>query len=115
MILGNGTKMITLTEKAVVKLKEISETEEIGHLTVRFVVKGGGCAGFTYDMFFEEIIRDLDEIEDIDGITVIIDPMSFQYLDEVTVDFVDSLIGAGFKFINPNATGGCGCGNSFSA
>jgi len=107
--------MIIFTETAIAKLKKISEEEEIGHLSVRLSVKGGGCAGFAYDMYFDDLLKELDEVEETDGVTAIIDPMSYQYLDGVTVDYIDSLVGGGFKFINPNATGGCGCGKSFSA
>lgn len=105
--------MISLTDKAVLKLKEMSEADGVGHLTIRLKVLGGGCAGFSYDMCFESVTADLDEVVEQDGIKVVVDPMSYQYLDEVTIDFVDGLMGAGFKFINPKAKGSCGCGSSF--
>lgn len=107
--------MISVTEKAINKLKEISSDEGIGHLSVRVKILGGGCAGFTYDMFFDDVSTEMDEITELDGIKIIIDPLSFQYLDGVTIDYLEGLMGAGFKFINPNSTGSCGCGNSFSA
>lgn len=100
---------MTLTEIAKVKIREISESEEIGHLTVRVKVVGGGCAGFTHDMMFDDIVDPLDEIVEIDGIKVLIDPVSFTYLENVEIDYTESTIGSGFKFINPSATGSCGC------
>lgn len=110
--------MIQITEKAALKIKELSESEGIGHYSVRARVIGGGCAGFTYDMFFDDQVSDMDEtVEVIDyygTIKLVIDPLSFQYLEDTTIDWVDSLFGAGFKFLNPNVTGSCGCGNSVS-
>jgi iron-sulfur cluster insertion protein len=105
--------MIHLTEKAVEKLKEIADAE--GELcSIRVKVQGGGCAGFSYDLMFDSVLGELDEEMSQDGVKIICDPISFQYLDEVEIDYVDSPIGSGFKFNNPNATGSCGCGSSFS-
>jgi iron-sulfur cluster insertion protein len=106
--------MITITEKAIKAVKSISDDEGIGYYIVRLKVKGGGCAGFTYDMYFDDLINEADEVIETDGIKVVVDPLSVQYLEGVTVDFVDDTYGRGFKFINPNATGSCGCGSSFS-
>lgn len=107
--------MIHLTEKAAKKIEEISNEEGIGHYCVRVKVIGGGCAGFTYDMFYDDQIGELDEVSELDGVKVIVDPLSFQYLDEVVIDYQEGSISAGFKFNNPNSTGSCGCGSSFSA
>lgn len=110
--------MISITEKAAAKVKEISDSEGIGHYSVRVKVMGGGCAGFTYDMFYEDKASDMDEVvefKDIDpDIKLIIDPISFQYLEDTTIDWLESSFGGGFKFLNPNVTGSCGCGNSVS-
>lgn len=110
--------MIQITEKAAQKIIEISDSEGIGHYVVRAKVMGGGCAGFSYDMSFDDQIGEMDEvIEQTDfygTVKVVIDPLSFTYLDGSTIDWLDGLIGAGFKFVNPNATGSCGCGNSVS-
>jgi iron-sulfur cluster insertion protein len=114
MILGNGIKMIHLTSAAIAQLKKISLEEEIGHLSVRITIKGGGCSGFITDMYFDEIIKEMDEIIEQDEIKIVIDPMSFQYFDGTEIDYVDTLISSGFKFNNPNATGTCGCGKSQS-
>jgi iron-sulfur cluster insertion protein len=107
--------MIAATEKAIVKIKEISDSEGIGHYNIRLKVIGGGCAGFSYDMFYEENVTPMDETSEIDGITIVVDPLSFQYLDGVEIDYVTNHLGAGFKFINPNVKSTCGCGSSFSA
>ena len=106
--------MIHITEKAAKKIEEISNEEGIGHYCVRVRVVGGGCAGFTNDMYFDDQVGEMDETFELDGVKVIVDPLSFQYLDEVVIDYVDSQFGAGFKFNNPNVTGSCGCGSSFS-
>jgi len=110
--------MIQVTEKAALKIKEISDSEGIGHYNIRVRVVGGGCAGFTYDMYYEDKIGELDETIDITDyygtIKVVIDPLSLQYLEEVTIDYLDSQFGAGFKFLNPAVTGSCGCGSSVS-
>jgi iron-sulfur cluster insertion protein len=110
--------MIHITEAAAKKVVEISEAEGIGHNNVRVRVIGGGCAGFTHDMYYEENITDMDEVIEFNDfygfIKVVIDPISFQYLDEVTIDYLDGPMGGGFKFLNPNVKGSCGCGSSVS-
>jgi iron-sulfur cluster insertion protein len=106
--------MLYITEKAAKKIKELSNEEGIGHYSVRVKVIGGGCAGFSYDMCFDDKVGELDEVCELDDVKVISDPLSFQYLDEAVIDYQDGLISAGFKFNNPNATGSCGCGSSFS-
>lgn len=105
--------MIQLTEKAVQKVKEFAEAEGIAP-TIRLKVIGGGCAGFKNDMYFDEIISDMDEVLEQDGTKVVVDPFSFQYLDGTTIDFVQTEYASGFKFLNPNTTGSCGCGSSVS-
>lgn len=106
--------MLHITEKAAKQVEEISNSDGVGHYSIRVKVIGGGCAGFTYDMYFDDTIGDLDEVIELDGVKVICDPMSFQYLDEVVIDWVETPSGGGFKFLNPNVTGTCGCGSSFS-
>lgn len=106
--------MITMTEFAKIKLKEISDSEGIGHYTVRVKIQGGGCAGLVYDMNFEELIQDMDEVIELNDVKVVVDCMSYQYIQDVDIDFEESSIGAGFKFINPTAKSSCGCEKSFS-
>lgn len=107
--------MIHLTEKAAKKIEEISNAEGIGHYTIRVRVIGGGCAGFSYDMYYDDQVGEMDESFELDGVKVIVDPLSLQYLDDVVIDYLDGPISAGFKFNNPNVKGTCGCGSSFSA
>lgn len=107
--------MISVTDKASLKIKEISEAEDIGHFCVRVRVVGGGCAGFSYDVFYDDKPTAMDEVEEIKGVTIIIDALSMQYLDGVEIDYLEGVISSGFKFNNPNITKACGCGSSFSA
>ncbi len=109
--------MITLTDKAAQKVKEIRDTEGLGEQGLRVRVLGGGCSGFTYDLFFEEDAEttDLDQIFESQGIKLYVDMMSYQYLEGTEIDYVEGLHAAGFKFVNPQAKGSCGCGSSFSA
>lgn len=104
-----------LTDKAAEKVREIRQAEGLGEQGLRVRVIGGGCSGFSYDLFFEDEISDLDQKFESHGIAMYVDMMSFQYLEGVEIDYVESLHGAGFKFQNPNAKSTCGCGSSFSA
>jgi iron-sulfur cluster assembly protein len=103
--------MLTLTDAATNRVKDLVN-EETG-TCLRIFVQGGGCSGFQYGLAFDEP-RDGDDKIEMEGFTILVDKWSKPYLDDVTVDFVDSLTGAGFKFENPNSTGSCGCGQSFS-
>jgi iron-sulfur cluster assembly accessory protein len=106
--------MLTITESAVSAIKGFIESSEKPTGGLRIEVTGGGCSGFQYGLRLEEQAGDQDEIMEMGGIQVFIDPASAPMLSGVTVDFVSSIEGAGFKFENPNATASCGCGNSFS-
>lgn len=106
--------MLTITDIADEKLKDLIAKQD-GDVSLRLAVVGGGCSGFEYDMGFDHP-RDNDEVQETaTGVRVIIDPLSYRYLDGITVDFVETLQGAGFTFDNPNATRTCGCGKSFQA
>lgn len=107
--------MISLTPKAADKVKEIRQAEGLTEQGLRVRVIGGGCSGFTYDLFFEDETTDLDSRFEADGIPLYVDMMSLQYLEGTTIDYVEGLHGAGFKFVNPSAKSTCGCGSSFSA
>src|SRR5271169_3339797 len=100
--------MIYLTEKAANKIKEISIAEGIGHNIIRVKVKGGGCAGMENDLYFDDQISDTDEIFELDDVKLITDFLSFQYLDETIIDYVEGPISSGFRFNNPNVKGSCG-------
>ncbi len=107
--------MITLTDKAAAKVREIREAESLGEQGLRLRVIGGGCSGFQYDLYFEDEVNDMDEEYESEGIKLYVDMISHQYLEHTQVDYVEGLHGAGFKFLNPQAKSTCGCGSSFSA
>jgi iron-sulfur cluster insertion protein len=103
-----------LTEIAADKVREIREAEAIeAHYGLRVKVMGGGCAGFQYDLYFDEH-ADGDYVFESNDVRLYGDQMSFMYLMGTQIDYVEGLQGAGFKFNNPNVTGSCGCGSSFS-
>ncbi len=107
---------LILTDTAAAEVKKFMAEEELpveGGLRVRVIP--GGCSGFQYAMEIEEASQEDDSIIDIQGIKVFVDMFSAQYLDNVEIDYVSSVMGSGFTFKNPNATGGCGCGSSFTA
>jgi iron-sulfur cluster insertion protein len=107
--------MITLTTRACEKVKEIQNAEGLHGQGLRVRVIGGGCSGFSYDLFFDdEFNQDVDESFEAHGIPLYIDMMSHTYLDGTEIDYVEGLYGAGFKFNNPTAKSTCGCGSSFS-
>ena len=106
---------LNLTEVAAAKVQEIRDAEDIEpSYGLRVKVMGGGCAGFQYDLYFDEP-ADGDNVFSVQGVQLLCDQMSFMYLMGTTIDYVEGLQGAGFKFNNPNTTGSCGCGSSFSA
>lgn len=107
--------MITITQKAADKVQEIAAAEDLVGQGLRLRVIGGGCAGFAYDLYFEDKPTELDEQFEDKGVKLYIDPLSFQYLDGTEIDYVESLHASGFKFGNPNVRSTCGCGSSFSA
>ena len=105
---------LTLTPVAAEKVMEIRKAEDIeDSYALRVKVIGGGCAGFQYDLFFDEPAEGDNEFE-LHGVKLVCDQMSFMYLMGTEIDYVEGLQGAGFKFGNPNTTGSCGCGSSFS-
>ncbi|MCL4818500.1 MAG: iron-sulfur cluster insertion protein ErpA [Vicinamibacteria bacterium] len=107
--------MIEMTAVAAEKVKGIlaQEKEALPQGGLRIYVQGGGCSGFQYGMVLDEV-SDGDEVFEIDGIKVIVDPMSMKYLDGAQVDYKEDLMGGGFAIKNPNAKSSCGCGHSFS-
>ena len=107
--------MINLTDVAKEQVKKLIEQEGKPGLFFRVGVKGGGCSGMTYDVHFDDKMNEGDRVFSINGVMVVCDQKSFVYLDNMTIDYSGGLVGAGFKFVNPNATGSCGCGTSFSA
>ena len=106
--------MLTLTDRAADKVKEIRDAEGLADQGLRVRVIGGGCAGFSYDLFFEDETSDLDQTFNSHGIPIYVDMMSAQYVEGTEIDYVEGLQGAGFKFQNPQASQTCGCGSSFA-
>jgi iron-sulfur cluster insertion protein len=107
--------MITVTDGAAEKVRVLlREQGNDGH-GLRLGVMGGGCSGFQYNLDFEEKESEMDQVFEINGVKVFIDMKSSLYLNGVTLDYHDGLMGAGFKIENPNARTTCGCGESFSA
>ncbi len=106
---------ITLTEKALKMVKLTREQEGMDDsFGLRIAVRGGGCSGFEYALDFEEEARDGDTILEYDGLNLYVDPISGRYLDGTMIDYSLGMSGTGFKFLNPKATGTCGCGSSFT-
>lgn len=107
--------MVTLEQGAVNKIKNLLAEEDNQELKLRLFVSGGGCSGFQYGFTFDESQNEDDFVVEKDGVTLLIDGMSMQYLNDATIDYTKSLMGEQFEIKNPNATSKCGCGSSFSA
>lgn len=105
---------LNLSPRAVSKVRELVEEEENPALKLRVYITGGGCSGFQYGFTFEEEVAEDDTAIESDGVTVLVDPMSFQYLAGAEVDYTEGLEGSRFVINNPNAATTCGCGASFS-
>lgn len=106
---------ILFTDAAAGKVKDLLAEEGNPELKLRVFVQGGGCSGFQYGFTFDETINDDDTTIDKEGVQLLIDPMSFQYLVGAEIDYKDDLEGSQFVIRNPNANSTCGCGSSFSA
>ena len=107
--------VMTLTDSAAEKIKTLIEEEGSPDLKLRVFVTGGGCSGFQYGFTFDENVNEGDtEVEQF-GVSLLVDPMSYQYLVGAEIDYSEGLEGAQFVIKNPNATTTCGCGSSFSA
>lgn len=106
---------ILFTDSAANKVKELIVEEGNSALKLRVFVTGGGCSGFQYGFTFDEEVADDDTLMEKNGVTLLIDPMSYQYLVGAEIDYSEGLEGSQFVIRNPNATSTCGCGSSFSA
>ena len=106
---------IIITEIAAKKALEIAASEGLsGDYGLRVGIRGGGCSGYQYSMDFDQKRRDTDKVYEFYGLKLFIDPMSYQYLKGLEIDYVEGLYGSGFKFNNPKAKALCGCGSSFT-
>ena len=109
--------MLAVTEAAGTEVRRFMEAEGVDAAKggLRVSVQPGGCSGFKYNLVLEDQSAEDDLVVEQPGYRVFVDPFSAQYLNGVTIDYVSSMQGSGFTFKNPNATGGCGCGSSFTA
>ncbi len=107
------TEVVTLTPSAVVAVRDLLAKRELEGYALRVFISGGGCSGFQYGMALENNIRETDLTREFDGIQVVVDEISIDYLRGATIDYVDGVMGSGFKIENPNAMSSCGCGSSF--
>jgi iron-sulfur cluster assembly accessory protein len=108
-------EMISVTPAAVSTIRNLLEQRQIPNHALRVFVSGGGCSGMQYGMAFEAAAQSHDNVIEVDGVRLLVDPTSAIYLQGATIDFVDSLMGGGFRIDNPNAVSSCGCGHSFKS
>ncbi len=107
--------LITVTEAAAGKIRELLTEEGKAESGLRVFVQGGGCSGFQYGLMIEEAGGVGDQLLESNGVRLFVDPVSVSYLKGAEVDFVDTITGGGFTIKNPNASSTCGCGSSFNA
>ena len=105
---------MNITIKAIEKVQEMATKQNLTNHSLRIMVVGGGCSGFSYNLDFDDIKQPNDFVLEESGLKIFIDPMSFQYLDGTNIDYLESFQFTGFHFENPNATSTCGCGSSFA-
>ena len=109
------TETVVLTEAAGATIRSLLVQKNVPDYGLRVFVAGGGCSGMQYGMALEAEARDYDHVIEREGVKIFIDPTSMMYLDGASIDYVDSIMGGGFKIENPNAVTSCGCGTSFKA
>ena len=110
-----NTATVTMTDAAVKEVKRLLDLQGITEGGLRLGVKGGGCSGLSYTVNFDDKIGEFDTVTKIEGVNVIVDAKSAIYLQGMTLDYQKDMVSGAFKFINPNASKTCGCGESFSA
>jgi len=108
-----GAQMLSLTEAAAGKVKELLDQEGRSDIALRVAVQPGGCSGLRYAMYLDDQVGDSDQFEEQFGVRVVVDRLSAPYLSEAKIDFVDSLEASGFTIDNPVAQSSCACGHSF--
>ncbi len=109
------SSLVTLTEEAVVEVRRLMDVQDLTEGGLRLGVKGGGCSGLSYTINFDDKIGEFDTVCEQDGVKILVDAKSAIYLEGMQLDYQKDLVSGGFKFINPNASKTCGCGESFSA
>ena len=110
-----GPGAVQFTSQAIEAVKSTRDQEGMGDdYGLRVAVRGGGCSGFEYALDFDNEQRETDELIEFDGLKIFVDPISARYLHGTMIDYLTGMMGSGFKFLNPNATGTCGCGSSFA-
>ena len=112
-ITPSATPVLTVTAEAAAKIKELLVARNLEGYSLRVFVSGGGCSGLQYGMTLEEKPDKYDTVVNAEGVNLLVDPTSLQYLMGANIDYVDSLMGGGFRIDNPNAVASCGCGHSF--
>jgi len=112
--MSDAESPLIFTDSAATKVKALIQEEGNDNLKLRVYVTGGGCSGFQYGFTFDESVNDGDTAVENNGVTLLIDPMSYQYMVGAEIDYKEDLEGAQFVIRNPNATTTCGCGSSFS-
>jgi len=105
---------MNITKKAIERVQEMATNQDLINYNLRIMVVGGGCSGFSYEMEFDDVKQPTDFVLEEDGLKILVDPMSLQYLEGTKVDYVESFQFTGFRFENPNAKSTCGCGSSFT-
>lgn len=113
-VMTSPPNQLVFTDSAALKVKQLIEEEENPNLKLRVYISGGGCSGFQYGFTFDEAMEDGDTHVENQGVTLLVDPMSIQYLSGAEIDYKEDLEGAQFIIRNPMATTTCGCGSSFS-
>ena len=109
-----STELVMLTPLAAEKLQAIMQEKNLNEHGLRVFIAGGGCSGFQYGMAFENTMEEGDFVFESNGVRLYVDPASAMYLEGASVDYVDSLMGGGFRIENPNAVSTCSCGQSFN-
>lgn len=115
MVLAEQTQVetVTLTQAAANAVQDLLAKRELEGYALRVFIRGGGCSGFQYGMALDNNFREEDLVVESHGVKVLVDEVSIEYMRGATIDFVDDLMGSGFKVENPNAVASCGCGSSF--
>ena len=112
---GQSGTLVELTDKAAEEVKRLIEAKDLQDHYLRIGVEGGGCSGLMYSLHLDDQVNDSDRVFETKGVKLVCNPQSAVYLNGTQIDYVTSMVGGGFKFINPNASRSCGCGSSFSA